>query len=189
MPTFHITSLDSGDEPSIQQAAELLVAGFKEHWPDAYPGLNSALAEVRESFGKDRLSRVAHDEAGRVLGWIGGIRQYDGHVWELHPLIVHPGYQGQGIGRALVQDLETQVRARGGLTIMLGTDDEDYMTSLSGVDLYPDVCAHIAAIRNLKRHPYQFYQRLGYAIIGVVPDANGRGKPDILMAKKVISDQ
>lgn len=33
--------------------------------------------------------------------------------------------------------------------------------------------------------PYEFYQKLGYAIIGVVPDANGLGKPDILMAKRV----
>ena len=60
-----------------------------------------------------------------VLGWIGGIRQYDGNVWELHPLVVKPSYQGQGIGRALVTDLEEQVRQRGGLTLWLGTDDED----------------------------------------------------------------
>ena len=185
MPPFQITTLDPADDSAIQQIAEILVAGFKQHWPQAWPDLASALDEVRESFGEGRLSRVARDAGGQVLGWIGGIRQYYGHVWELHPLVVHSGYQRQGIGRALVADLETQVKAHGGLTVTLGTDDEDGMTSLSGVDLYPDVWAHIAAIRNLKGHPYEFYQRLGYKIVGIIPDANGPGKPDILMAKRV----
>ena len=82
-------------------------------------------------------------------------------------------------------DFEAQVKARNGVTILLGTDDEDNMTSLSGINLYPDIFAHIAAIRNLRGHPYEFYQKLGFVITGVVPDANGPGKPDILMAKRV----
>ncbi|MCA9940912.1 MAG: AAC(6')-Ia family aminoglycoside 6'-N-acetyltransferase, partial [Anaerolineales bacterium] len=28
--------------------------------------------------------------------------------------------------------------------------------------------------------------KLGYAIVGVVPDANGWGKPDIIMAKRIV---
>jgi aminoglycoside 6'-N-acetyltransferase I len=47
------------------------------------------------------------------------------------------------------------------------------------------VAGQIAAIRNLKRHPYEFYHKQGYAIVGVIPDANGLGKPDIMMAKRV----
>ena len=128
---------------------------------------------------------MALDEEGRVLGWIGGRPEYDGNVWELHPLVVAPNQQGQGIGRALVQDLECEVTKRGGVTIMLGTDDENNMTSLGGVDLYPDVWSHINRIRNLRGHPYEFYQKLGFVIVGVIPDANGWGKPDILMAKRV----
>src|SRR6185295_10378019 len=112
----------------------------------------------------------------------------DGNVWELHPLVVKLDRQGQGIGRALVLDLEERVRERGGLTITLGTDDEDNQTSLSAVDLYPNVWEHIARIQNLRGHPYEFYQKLGYVIYGVVPDANGPGKPDILMAKRVRGD-
>jgi aminoglycoside 6'-N-acetyltransferase I len=120
-----------------------------------------------------------------VLGWVGGLVQYDGNVWELHPLAVRPDRQRQGIGRALVIDLEARVRERGGLTLLLGADDEDAMTTLSGVDLYANTWRHIAGIRNLRGHPYEFYLKLGFVIVGVVPDANGRGKPDILMAKRV----
>ena len=99
--------------------------------------------------------------------------------------LVAQGQQGRGIGRALVADLEAQVRARGALTLWLGTDDEDDMTSLSGVDLYDDLPGQLAAIRNLKGHPFDFYRKCGFVVAGVVPDANGRGKPDILMAKRV----
>ncbi|MBS1965240.1 MAG: GNAT family N-acetyltransferase [Chloroflexi bacterium SZAS-1] len=144
-----------------------------------------ARAEVHASFAAGRISRVALSENGAVLGWIGGISGYDGLVWELHPLAVQPNQQRRGIGRALVADLEVQVRQRGGLTLTLGTDDEDAMTSLGGIDLYPNVWEHIARIRNLRGHPYEFYQRCGFVITGVVPDANGWGKPDILMAKRV----
>ena len=133
----------------------------------------------------ERICRAALDEQGNLLGIIGGIPGYDGNVWELHPLAVQPSRQGQGIGRVLVEDLEQQVRSRGGLTITLGTDDEDGMTTLSNVDLYVNLWEKIRDVRNLKGHPFAFYQKLGYVITGVVPDANGRGKPDILMSKRL----
>jgi aminoglycoside 6'-N-acetyltransferase I len=181
---MRIVDLDAGNEEAVRQAAVLLVEGFKEHWPDAWPDVDAALEEVRETFGEGRISRAALDESGVVLGWIGGIRSYDGNVWELHPLVVRPDLQRRGIGRALVADLEARVRERGALTLWLGTDDEARMTTLSGVDLYPNVLEHLANIKNLREHPYEFYQRLGFSIIGVMPDANGPGKPDIYMAKR-----
>lgn len=174
---------------AIQEVAALLVEGFQEHWPDAWPTLDSALEEVQQSFGTDRISRVAVDDTGAVLGWIGGIKQYDGNVWELHPLVVRSDCRGKGIGRALVADLEERVRECGGLTLWVGTDDEDNMTTLAGVNLYPNVFEHIAKIKNLRNHPYEFYQKCGFAIVGVVPDANGLGKPDIYMAKPVRSER
>jgi aminoglycoside 6'-N-acetyltransferase I len=183
---MRIVDLVSNNESAIQQVAELLVEGFATNWPDAWPDMESALEEVRESFGTDRISRIAVDEDGLVLGWIGGISQYRGRVWELHPLVVRFSEQGKGIGQALVADLEACVKERGGLTITLGTDDVIYQTSLSGIDLYPDVWEHVVRIRNLKQHPYEFYQKQGFVIIGVMPDANGLGKPDILMAKSVV---
>ena len=128
------------------------------------------------------------DDDNAVLGWIGGIKQYNGHVWELHPLVVRADHRRQGIGRALVADLEKRVRSRGGLTIWLGTDDESQMTSLAGVELWPNVLEHLANIRNLAGHPYEFYRKVGFTVVGVLPDANGPGKPDIFMAKSVRPD-
>jgi aminoglycoside 6'-N-acetyltransferase I len=181
---MRIIDLLPEDEERVRQTAILLFKGFKGHTP-AWPDMDAALEEVGESFGPDRISRVAVNERGTVLGWIGGQPHYEGHAWELHPLVVHPGHQRQGIGRALVADLEEQVRARGGVTLWLGTDDEDNRTSLSGVDLYPNPLEQLAQIVNLRDHPFEFYQKTGFSIVGVVPDANGPGKPDILMAKRV----
>jgi len=168
----------------IPPAAQLLVDAFREHWPEAWPSLENGLQEMHEMLESNRICRAAVDDEN-LLGLIGGIPQYDGHVWELHPLAVQPHMQGREIGKALVEDFEEQVRLRGGLTITLGTDDEDNMTSLSNVDLYESLWDKVRDIRNLKRHPFEFYRKMGYVITGVVPDANGRGKPDIIMSKRV----
>jgi aminoglycoside 6'-N-acetyltransferase I len=178
-----IVDLEPSDEELVRQAATLLMEVFRDNWPDAWPNIDAALDEVRDSFGEGRISRVAVD--GSVLGWIGGIPSYEGDVWELHPLVVRTDIQCRGIGRALVSDLEERVRERGGLTLWLGTDDESGMTTLSGVDLYPNVLEHISNIKNLRGHPYEFYSKLGFSMIGAMPDANGPGKPDIYMAKRV----
>jgi aminoglycoside 6'-N-acetyltransferase I len=66
-----------------------------------------------------------------------------------------------------------------------GSDDENGETSLSGTDLYQDIPGSIRDIRNLGGHPFEFYLRLGFRITGVMPDANGPGKPDIFLAKRL----
>ena len=168
-----IISLTPDLDHLIQQAAEILVDAFKVYAPNAWPTLKEGLDEVHEMLVPDRILRIALDDTSNVIGWIGGIPEYDGHVWELHPLVIKPDLQGKGIGRALVLDFEEQIRMRGALTIMLGTDDEDNRTSLSNVDLYTDTWRKIKEIRNLNRHPFEFYQKMGYTITGVLPDANG----------------
>lgn len=183
---FEIINL-SNDTPELnEQAARILVEAFKDHWPRAWPTLADAREEVNESVTPGRLARTAVSEKGTVLGWAGAIPEYDGNTWELHPLAVHPDYQGLGIGRALVNDLEQCILERGGITIFLGTDDEDNMTSISGINLYPSLFKSLQTIQNKKRHPFEFYQKMGYTIVGVIPDANGLGKPDIIMAKCII---
>jgi aminoglycoside 6'-N-acetyltransferase I len=180
-----IVDLHLDDEKKVNEVAMLMMDAFREHSPDYCPDLETALEEVRDLFGPGHIGRMAVDEQGAVLGVIGGQPQYYGQAWELHPLAVRPEHQRKGIGRALVADLEQRVRERGALTLCLGTDDEDDQTTLAGVDLYPNPLAHLARIENLRGHPYAFYQKMGFVIVGVMPDANGWGKPDIFMAKRV----
>lgn len=174
------------DEKYILKAAYLLLEGFKDNWQDAWPDLESAMEEVKECLGEDRICRIAIDENDNVIGWVGGIRQYNGNVWELHPIVVAIEHRKKGIGRQLVKDFEEQVRKRGGITIYVGCDDENNMTSLSNIDLYDNLLDRIRDIKNLKGHPYEFYLKLGFKIIGVLPDANGLGKPDIFLGKRVV---
>ena len=175
-----IVDLDPQNESFVRQLAELLV-DVLNIWK---PTIEEALEEVRESFPDERISRIAVED-DLVLGWVGGIKEYSGHTWELHPLAVRRDRQRQGIGRALVADLEEQVRERGGHTIMLGTDDERGETSLAGIDLFPNPLEHLRNLKNPGGHPYEFYQKVGYTIVGVIPDANGFGMPDIFMAKRI----
>jgi aminoglycoside 6'-N-acetyltransferase I len=112
--------------------------------------------------------------------------EYGGRVWELHPIVVQRGHRRQGLGLALVEVFQVETVRRGALTVTLGTDDVSGMTSLSGVDLYAHLPRHLQDLRDLGRqHPFLFYQKLGFVVTGVMPDANGRGRPDIYMSKRV----
>lgn len=168
----------------IDRTAYLLLDTFRGRTDD-WQDLESARQEVQASLAPDRISRVLVDDADAVLGWIGGAPIYGGRVWEIHPLVVGASHRREGIGRTLVADLERLVALRGGLTLWVGTDDENNDTTLSGTDLYPDIAGAMRNIRNLRDHPYEFYLRLGFRIAGVLPDANGFGKPDIFLAKRV----
>ncbi len=182
---MQIVGLTANNEIAIQQCAKLLNESFQDHAPEAWPTMEAALQEVQESLAEDRVSRLALDDTGNVIGWIGGIPEYNGHAWELHPLVVSKAARGKGVAQRLVQDLEAIAKARGAVTLYLGTDDEDNRTSLSNVDLYPNVWEHVTNIKNHENHPYEFYQKMGFVIVGVLPDANGPGKPDIFMAKRI----
>jgi aminoglycoside 6'-N-acetyltransferase I len=183
---MRIIDLTPNDTDLIAQAANLLTVSFAEHWPGSWEDPDDALQEVHEMIVTERIARAAVDDNRLLLGWIGGIDEgYDSNVWELHPMVVRADQRGKGIGRALIADLEDRVRERGGLTLTLGTDDVTNMTSLSNVDLYQNTWEQIRNIKNLKGHPYEFYQKCGFTITGVVPDANGIGKPDIYMSKRL----
>ncbi len=181
-----LRALTAEDHRYIEQIAAFCTRAFRTIAADYMRTVAAAREEIAESFADGRISRAAIDiDTDTAVGWIGGIPAYDPYAWELHPLAVDPDYQGRGVGRALVADLEAQVKARGGLTLYLGSDDEMGLTSLHGIELYPNPLEHLARIQNLRRHPYEFYQKCGFVFTGIVPDANGFGKPDLLMAKQV----
>jgi aminoglycoside 6'-N-acetyltransferase I len=177
-----LVDLASQPQPVLDAAAQLLVSGFEA--PSGWATVAAARRDVAHVLEEGFARGAIVDD--RLVGWIGALPEYDGRVWELHPLVVSAEYRSRGIGRSLVAALEAEVAARGGLTITLGTDDDTGRTSLSNGDLYADIPAALRDLRDLGRgHPFQFYQWLGYTVTGVLPDANGVGKPDIFMSKRV----
>ena len=109
--TVDLRIADLGTQPGVvhRQAAALLVEGF-DH-PRGWPDPESATMEVE---------RVLHEgfalgalEDALLLGWIGGLPEYDGRVWELHPLVVRRNRRLRGVGRALVAAFEDEARRRG----------------------------------------------------------------------------
>ncbi len=185
MTSFTITPLTTHDVPAC---AAIVHAAFAQHWPNAWPTLAEATAETADALEPDHIALVAH-AGDTVLGWVAAFPAYDDYTWELHPLAVHPRHQGQGVGRALVRALEAAVWHAGGRNLMLGSDDEANLTSLGGVDVYPNPLAHLHNLRNLRGHPFTFYEKLGFTVVGLIPDANGPGKPDILMAKRLTAPE
>ncbi len=184
MDDLRIQDIPHNNRFYIDQAANLLYKGFLS-MTDSYRTMELAHEEVKDCMVEERINRCVLDRDNRMIAWIGALPQYNGNAWELHPLIVDPDFQCMGIGRLLIADLEEQIAKQGGFVIYLGTDDEKGRTSLYGVDLFHNVWNHIQKIRNPGNHPYEFYQKCGFQIVGVLPDANGPGKPDILMAKRI----
>ena len=167
---MEITLLDIENKVMVEQCARVLVQAFKVHHPLAWPTLALAREELEEFASEDRIGLTAVTEDSQVLGWVGAIRQYHGHSWELHPLAVDPEKQLQGVGRLLVSTLEQRLYATKASTLYLMTDDENNQTTLADLALYPEPLEQLMQ---------------GFCVSGVIPDANGPGKPDILMSKSI----
>ncbi|HZZ34490.1 MAG TPA: GNAT family N-acetyltransferase [Caulobacteraceae bacterium] len=166
-----------------RQAADVLVQAFA-HQSAAWRTPAEAAAEVDTFFNDPERSALAAIDAGELIGWIGVIQTYS-HAWELHPIAVMPARQRGGIGTTLIRALEDNVRAKGVLTLYLGADDDFGGTSLFGADVWSDPLGALAAVEATGGHPFTFYRKQGYALVGLIPDANGRGKPDIWLAKRL----
>jgi aminoglycoside 6'-N-acetyltransferase I len=173
----------------LSQAAGILNSCFPEE--HGYPTPERAAQEVAHLRVSAAILLLAIEPqesrgmSGGVIGLIAALPAYRGRVWELHPLAVRLDRQNRGIGRILVAALEERARRAGVGTITLGTDDLDQRTSLGGKDIFPGVLSWASRLTDVGGHPFSFYEKLGYEVVGVIPDANGFGKPDILMAKRI----
>jgi aminoglycoside 6'-N-acetyltransferase I len=187
---MRIVDLSERDAPriaaiaAIAAIAEILVESFAESSPSYLPSTAAAREQIAESFGEGKLSRVLLTDEDEVGGWIAGAHAYS-RLWELHPLVVSPKFRRRGFGRMLVQDLARQVAARGALTLYAGTSDESDRTTLFGKDLYSDPIGAMRELRATREHPIDFYLKMGFSLVGVMPDAEGKGKPSIHFALRV----
>ena len=173
------------DDTLIEKVSELLFDGFSDTGTEAWNSLDECRKDVLESLDEKKISRVAFGENEELLGWASGAPLYHNYTWELEVLVVDRENQRKGVGTGLLGDFEAEVELRGGLNVFLGTDDENYRTSIGGDELYPNPIERIRYLQNLGGHPFEFYKKRGYAIVGVLPDANGIGKPDIFMSKRL----
>mgnify|MGYP000845338529 FL=1 len=178
-------NLSSSSDAVKKRAARILFEASRSVTDTSWNTLESAEAEVTECCNSEYIA-VGYIHNGDLAGWIGLRPAYGNTTWELHPIMVGPEYQKRGIGSKLLEEIERIARERDVLNIILGTDDEFGKTSLSGVDLYAsNIFYEIENIVNLGGHPFEFYKKKGYTIIGVVPDASGLNRPDIIMGKRL----
>ena len=83
---FTIEDLGTTDAARIDGAAALLHAAFSPL--GVWTTMTEAREEVVVSISAEKISRVAVGTSDVVLGWIGAMPEYDGLVWQLHPIVV-----------------------------------------------------------------------------------------------------
>ena len=180
---MEIVNMRALNHTQLSQAAQILT----DELPLGWPTFGDAETEVNERWrDKPGVLFFAAVDGGDVLGWCGIQPHYDGKVYELHPLAVRRDKQRKGIGTALVNEIVKSAKERGGLTLWAGADDEKPggETSFANIDLYDNLPGRIHDF-NPGTHQSAFYMKLGFKIIGVMPDTNGIGKPDIFLAKRL----
>lgn len=142
--------------------------------------------DIIELVNKSFIS-LGYIENKILIGYAGLLEMYSNITCELHPLIIKSGYRNMRVGSKLLKELEREAKLKNVLNIMLGSDDEDYKTNLHQFDFNnTDISYILNNIKNINNHPYEFYQKNGYKIVGIFPNANGIGKPDIWLWKQLI---
>lgn len=173
----------------LEKLIQLTFAGGKQHNPFWLPAMADARDEVHEALSPGKISRIVVD--GELpLGW-GSVFPHGYGVWELHPLIIDPACHGKGCGKYLVSELEKLAKGAGAATMILSTSDATGATTIGGIDLYDDPLDRLKNIDVTdakKGHAFQFWRKMGYSLVGVLPDAEGRGIPSIQFSKRLMKD-
>jgi aminoglycoside 6'-N-acetyltransferase I len=92
-----IADLRNLPEAAREQAATLLVHEFDA--PRGWPNIELAREEVayvlRGGFA------FGLTDADVLLGWVGGLPEYAGRVWELHPMVVRREHRRREMAASL----------------------------------------------------------------------------------------
>ncbi len=177
-----LVDLDLEDTAQVDRLARMTFEAFQEHAPDWVPTIDLALNKVKATGKPGRFGRVILQQ-GQACGWIGVIKGQ--HIWEIHPIAVAIERQNKGLGRLLVEDVARIAKDAGALTLFAGTSDETGTTNIFNVDLYASPVQAINDLEATGRNPFEFWLSVGFAIVGVMPDAEGLGKPGIHLARRV----
>jgi aminoglycoside 6'-N-acetyltransferase I len=172
--------VEPGDDRFLEEASILLET--------VYPHLALTPGDALEE-----ISRIQTDESifivrlveDELIGMIGARPTHGSTGYELFPHVVDPTEQNQGLGTVLLYMLEKELAKRGATVLFLATEDEFGDTTLYDTDLFAEPFEPMRTMKAVNWHPFVFYRRRGFQVCGVIPDAFGVGKPDILMAKKI----
>ena len=181
-----ITDLTERDAGLVDQIATFLVECFRAYAREWCPDIASGRMKIRESFSADRRSRVLANDDGIALGWAGAI--VGENVWEIHPIAVSPAFQRRGYGSLLVNDIIELARTNNAVAVWAGTGDTTDSTNFSKIDLYRSAANALQDVTAPQDHPVHFWSRMGFSLVGVMPDEEGLGKPGIHFAKRIAND-
>jgi aminoglycoside 6'-N-acetyltransferase I len=181
---FKFCNINESDD-TIKQAAKILYMVFTENNDHVWlHNEKEAFDEVKECIEGENIC-IGIKLENNLIG-MAGIRPMYKKTWELHPMAIKNEYQGKGYGKILLNKIEEIGNKNGIIGIVVGSDDETNKTSLSEKEINGEnIFEEIMNIKNYKNHPYEFYKKCGYSIVGIIPNANGQNKPDIWLWKDI----
>jgi aminoglycoside 6'-N-acetyltransferase I len=178
-----IVPLVSLDAAALEDLARVTLASALTHTAAWLRDLDAAREELADALAPGKTALVLL-EGPAPIAWVAAAPDW-GRIWELHPLIVAVDHQRRGHGLRLVRAIEHIARAAGALTMLVGTSDTVGATSLSNVELYDHPGARLDGMTVRAPHAVEFWQRAGYTIVGVLPDAEGPGLPSIQLSRRL----
>lgn len=149
--------------PADTPALLALAAATGVFKPHEMVALNEVLDDYHETNRADGHVAATWDDVGTPLGFVYyAPAAMTDRTWELWWIAVEKGRQGRGLGKALLDTVEADVRARGGRLLLIET------SSLT----------HYLPTR-------EFYLKRGYVIAGAVPDYYADGDAKVIFSKRI----
>lgn len=109
-PAYRIRPFTAVDQPATRA---LVLAGLADHWGFIDETLNPDLDDIAAAYPPETsLFLVVEDRTGALIG-AGCLTEDDPTTGRLVRMSVATRARGQGVGRQLVQALESAARARG----------------------------------------------------------------------------
>ncbi len=119
MTRFRQRDARRGDEPAVRRIV-FAVLGEYGLSPDP-AGTDADLVDLLASYAdRGGAFRIVEDEQGEIVG-CGGLYRLTEAEAEIRKMYLLPSVRGQGIGRALLEDLIAAARRRGYTRVLLET--------------------------------------------------------------------
>ncbi|MCQ0986638.1 GNAT family N-acetyltransferase [Jiella marina] len=99
-------------ESPLQDELRVMVASLNAYLKPLSPPEFQFQLTVEQMAGADSTVIVARDAAGTAVG-MGALKVHDGETGEVKRMFCEPRLRGQGLGRQIVTEIESQAREKG----------------------------------------------------------------------------